>query len=397
MLEKRITILFLFLLLTGAVLVLVLPADQQSAVKENRALAQLPEFSKATVFSGEFASGFEKYLSDNVGFRSRLTDLSAKLEASSGLKTSFGNIFSVNKDIGTGTTQKSGLLVLQDRIMEVFYQNRESQQAYIDALNRISKTTEGRAAVYSMLIPTRLSFEAPLYANIQNNQQASIHSIYDSLDPAVLTVDAYSALENHAQEYIYFRTDHHWTALGAYYGYEAFCSAAGLPPIPLAQFEQNTIPGLWGGLANQVPQDLLPKEPDQLTWYQVDPAGQLQLQMQGPNQEGELTFYEGTLFDFERAPQYSFFLSGDHPFAEITNPNLAEGKTLLLVKDSYGNALLPWLTQNYHKIIMIDPRTYWGSLEDLFSTYPIDDCLIADYIFATSFPDYCALLDGLAG
>lgn len=397
MFEKRITFLFLTLLLAGAVIVLLFPADQESAVIENRSLAGLPTFSPTAVFSGEFASDFEKYLNDNVGFRSQLINLSSKLEASAGLQTSFGNILPVNKDLGTGATQKSALLVLQDRIMEVFYQNRRVQQDYTAVINKIAQSVQERAAVYSMIVPTRLSFEPPLYANIQNNQQTSIQNIYNELDPAVTAVDAYTALKTHAEEYIYFRTDHHWTALGAYYAYQAFCEAAGLSSVPLSQFEESTNPGVWGALTNQVPGDLLPKEPDQLTWYQTDPNNKLQLQMRGLDENGQIASYNGILFDSKHNSQYSFFLSGDHPFAEITNPELAGGKTLLFIKDSYGNAMLPWLTKNYHKIIMIDPRTYWGTLEELFSAYQIDDCLIIDYIFATSFQDYYNVLNSLAG
>ena len=91
-------------------------------------------------------------------------------------------------------------------------------------------------------------------------------------------------------------------------------------------------------------------------------------------------------------PKYSLFMGGDHQFAKMHTEN-TNGKTLLVIKDSYANALLPLLTEDYETILVIDPRNYYGKVTDLISEYNVDDCLFINYVFTTTFSDFVGKLN----
>ena len=92
-------------------------------------------------------------------------------------------------------------------------------------------------------------------------------------------------------------------------------------------------------------------------------------------------------------PKYAkIFMCGDHPFCKITTDN-KNGKTLLVIKDSYANALIPLLTQDYETVIAVDPRNYYGKVTELVKEYEVDDCLIINYTFTTTFADIISLMN----
>jgi len=101
-----------------------------------------------------------------------------------------------------------------------------------------------------------------------------------------------------------------------------------------------------------------------------------------------------TLFDYEKE-DYTFFLGGDQPLIEITNNSMDDGKTIIVIKDSYANALVPWLVNNYKQVILIDPRSFEGSLNEEIERYEADELAVVNYVFTTTFSDYCELLNGL--
>ncbi len=391
---KNIVLIVIFcaLLLSSSVLVFVVPADEESVAAENREMTDMPELNSETMFSGKFAQGFEGFVNDHVGFRGALTEASEKVESAYGITSKLGKVVSIDKDVGTGTTNKTRLLIYNDAIMEVFRKNEDAENSYIRAVNHYAKKLPEDIELYSMIVPTQLEYQEPMYSNIQSSQKETIDDIYSRLDKRVVPVDVYSELGEHKDEYIYFRTDHHWTSLGAYYAYRAFSESAGIEAVEPEDFESYIIRGFDGSLSSQVPADA-PEEPDYIEWYDTNPDGEIELEMQGLDRDGSWTSYEGTLFDLGiKEPSYNFFMGGDHAMGEIKNPNAATDKTLLVIKDSYANAFLPWVCQNYETTVLIDPRSYWANIDDVLKMYDVDDCLIMNYIFATTFTDLCGLI-----
>ncbi len=389
-----ITVLFCTLLAAGTVLALVVPADMKSIENENKTIAQPPSINKETVFSGEFSEQFEDYISDRIGFRSKLIEASDAIDASMGITPDFGEIITFDKDAGTGTTQKTNLLVWNGKIMEIFRRNLSGEQNYMNAVNYYAQHLPENVKLYNAIVPTQLEFQDPMYSNIGSSQREAIDRINAGLDESVNSVDVYTTLaEHYDSEYEYFKTDHHWTAVGAYYAYCEIVRAMGMEPVDINAFKKCSIENMYGSLYSQARGKTDGITPDTLEYFDIDPDGELELNMQGLDTDGTWVSYNGVFYDKnQEEPAYTFFFGGDQPMIEIHNPKAGNGRTLIILKDSYANAFIPWIVNNFENTIVIDPRTYWSTVMDVFDIYDVTDCLIMNYIFTTGFPDYCQLL-----
>lgn len=218
------------------------------------------------------------------------------------------------------------------------------------------------------------------------NQEEVIRYLHDNMSDSVVKVDTFSNLVKHNDEYIYFRTDHHWTALGAYYAYEAYCDAMGYEAAPLDSFTLWNQGDFAGSLYGKV------RWPQRLTVDTLDcyvPQGDITM----------YAYFEGadkpTLWPLiaDRTTQsknsrYSAFLASDRPMVHVINDSLPDAPNCLVVKDSFGNCYVPFLTQNYHNIYAIDYRKYHQkSVAQLVEEYDIDDVIIMPYMIATQATD----------
>ncbi len=212
-------------------------------------------------------------------------------------------------------------------------------------------------------------------------QDDILNYIHSGMSENVITVDTFSNLLSHNDEYIYFRTDHHWTALGAYYSYEALCHALELEPVPLDQFqalEQGDFRGTLYGKV-QWPQKL---KQDTVTAYV--PQGDITVKAYYNN---TASFVEKPLImDVSHRTIYETyltFLSGDCALMEITNESIPDAPSCVVIKDSYGNCFVPYLTQHYYKIYAIDYREYYEMNLQTFADYfGIQDVIFAPNLTA---------------
>lgn len=372
-------------------LILALPADEASIAAENRSRALLPSLNGETVFSGRFATDFESFVGDSMAYRSFFTSLSKSMESSRGFVPKTGQIVSANKDIGTGTTQKQTLLVADNAIIEMFVKNPEQEKIYAQTVNYYAQKLPENIKLYNMIVPTQLSFKKPIYKNLQDDQEKAISSIYEKIDESVTKVDVFGEIEPHSDEYLYFRTDHHWTQRGAYYGYSAFMSAEGGEKVDINDFEVNSIGGVLGYLYDKVNDASVMTVPDTLEWFDINSDGHIKTRMHSVDDNGEQITYGNSMYDQTKAG-YSFFFGGDHDIVEMTNTKNPDGKTLVVIRESYANALAPWLINNYKKVVLVDPRGYKGTFNEILDEYTPDEVLISNYIFTTNFEDYCDLL-----
>ncbi|MDR2670421.1 MAG: hypothetical protein LBC26_01705, partial [Oscillospiraceae bacterium] len=228
--------------------------------------------------------------------------------------------------------------------------------------------------------------------------------MYGQLAPGVRTVDAHAALSRHTDEYIFFRTDHHWTALGAYYAYTAFCESAGLSYRDISEFTtgvyENFVGSMYGFTAKYPQSRVLRDNPDSLTYYlPIVPST-------------ETVYSAGRLEDGRTAPvvaksvsdtyenKYVCFIDGDNPLSVIRSEN-GSGRSIVVIKESYGNAFIPFLTSHYETIYIVDPRHVNGkgqpglNLLELVRTQDIDDVLFINYPFFINSAGYCAMLERL--
>ncbi len=378
--EKITSAVFIAVLLSFFTLVVIFPKDMRASVQENRPLAEMPEFSLKSLFNGDFTTGFETYLSDNVGLRSDFVNLGTKLEALRGIQ---------KEEAGKITQLASGgsLAMTDGKIMEVFKRNTETEETYINTINGYGQSFGNSHNVYLLLAPTQIEFDTSEYNKLSDSEKATIDNVYSSVKN-VKTANAYDELKAHSDEYIYFRTDHHWTQRGAYYGYRSLMETAGYEAVDINNLTIHTHSGFLGYLYNQANSPEYAKHADDIEYYSN--GKNYEVIARGPDENGNLVNYKSRIYcppTDGKAPLYSVFMGGDHAFCEI-DTDVKNGKCALVIKDSYANALLPLLTNNYEKILVIDPRNYFGTVTELTQTYEIDDIIIVNYVFDTTMADF---------
>ncbi len=279
------------------------------------------------------------------------------------------------------------ILLMGDRAIELPVAKYSAIEEYAKAVDRIANALDG-VNTYSLLVPNAAGLYAPVdYQSDIDSQESMISYAYSLMDPKVKTTDAYSLLLEHKDKYLYFRTDHHWTHLGSYYAYVAWCETAGFEPQKIEDFQTGsyeTFLGTMYGFLSKYPQrEVLKENPDSLTYYI-------------PSVESKAKYYDtadmsyGTSIDViyplssSRSNKYLCFLAGDHPITVIET-GLEEERTCILIKESYGNAFSTWLTGHYSKIICIDPREFNRNekpsldLVKFAKKVGADDCIILNY------------------
>ena len=205
--------------------------------------------------------------------------------------------------------------------------------------------------------------------------------MHGQMSDRVVKVNAVPNLVSHNSEYLYFRTDHHWTALGAYYLSETLCRELGYEPAPLDSFTPWDHGVFEGSILYRSPWPNRIRL-DTVTAY--IPQGQITHMVYDNFENG----FEKPLLDdmTQREPntKYLTFICSDNPLSVITNESLPDAPSCILVKDSFGNALAPFLTQNYHQVIVVDYRKFNRvKLPQLAEEYGATDLIFAPYLTAT--------------
>ena len=277
------------------------------------------------------------------------------------------------------------LMLVGNRAVELPEVNYDAIHRYAETVTKIDTALEG-VQTYSILVPNASEFYIPeSYRQEENSQKNMIDYAYSTMGDGVKKTDAYDILSAHTKEDIYFRTDHHWTQLGAYYAYTAFCENAGFTPIPLSEFERRSmgdfVGSMYGFLTGYPQREILREEPDEFVYYVSQ-----QTITTHYYEDGRLS-WAGNIGLFNEMDslhgKYLCFLGGDHPVTVIETD--VEGPVCLLVKESYGNAFAPWLTAHYSKIICIDPREFNRDgmpsldLASFAKQQDVDDCIILNY------------------
>lgn len=283
----------------------------------------------------------------------------------------------------TGDVEKvSGVIILDNRAMELFYFSESRSERYVSLVNRLQGKVPS-VQVYSLIAPTALEFYSPEeYHDGSSSQVNAIASIYGRLSDTIRTVDAYAYLVEKWQDYLYFRTDHHWTARGAYCAYQAFAASAGFTPYGLDQFENGIVPGdFLGSLYRYTKSSKLKNNPDFVEYF-----------LPKVNSEGiaftNTAMTEGYRIEAVRTTvsstnKYLAFIQGDNPLVRLTT-TLTNGKKIVVLKESFGNALVPYLLNHYQEVYVIDPRSLKADLPAFIEQHGIQEVLVVNYAFAVT-------------
>ena len=267
----------------------------------------------------------------------------------------------------------------------LFYFNLNAANTYIDTMNRAADRLSSTGSVYCLLAPTAIEFymDDALKASLGASSETDTFSyIYGSLNANVKQVSVIDALKAHTDEYIYFNTDHHWTALGAYYAYQQFCSVKGITASDLAGFEKKEFPGFLGSFYTNSMAESLLNNPD--TVYAYVPHGTNTLQ--ATQRDGTILnwYVVNDVSSYNAYNKYSTFIAGDNPYTIINNPAITDGSSCLIIKESYGNAFTPFLVDHYQTVHIIDYRYYSGDIAEFAKENNITDVIFLNNADAIS-------------
>lgn len=297
------------------------------------------------------------------------------------------------------------IIVVGDNAMDIPTANNEVIDSYADAVNNLSQALGSDVRTISLVTPNSGEFYSPESSHTgSHSQKDMIDRCYNAMNDNIVTVDAYSALRDHANEYIYFRTDHHWTALGAYYAYTQYCKATGFDPVPLDQFQTGTYENFLGSMytyTQKYPQSQALKDnPDTLTYYLPIVETHAKYYSDATLSDGIAISVVYTKLAENVSNKYLCFIGGDTPVC-VVETAVEDGPVCMVLKESYGNAFVPFLTSHYSKIIVIDPRQLNQDgkpsldLPAFAKEQGVDDLLVINYPFMINNSYYVSLLNRL--
>lgn len=324
---------------------------------EKRELQTRPEISITKVLDGRFQKKYESYLRDQFPGRDHWVSFQTDMELFMG-KNEIHNVY-----IGKNH------YLLEHYTEKEFDPQQISKN--LQALEKFVGKTKQNADVHVMMVPTKswiLREKLPAFAP-HYKEQRFYDALQQKLEKEDVLISVEPVLDAHKEEEIYYRTDHHWTTLGAWYAYEQYTKAVG-GDLQRAQGKKKF--------------RCISKDFYGTTYAKINYARQAdKIEIYEPADKLRVVYNMGekktkTLYDFsflKTADQYSVFTGGNQAVLEITG-EIKNGKTLLLIKDSFANSILPFLAEDYEKLVVVDLRQLNVSGDRLLEMFSPTDILI---------------------
>lgn len=429
---------------------LVFPRSTVSET-EKRKLAEFPELTADSYFSGDFTAGISEWFSDTVPFRDNLMEMSASLRELNGFRQNDIKIHGAgtvikpeekpqvtskpqqsSKPVETlspdsetieappeqetveqGNSQieapetteapdsgdavnikNNGVAVVgsgkNTRALMLYGGSYTVGESYAKVINKYKEALGSGVNVYSMIIPTAAEFYSPPEVKPYTASQLdNINWVIENLSDNVKAVDVYTTLSQHTSEDIYMRTDHHWASLGAYYAAQKFAEVAGVPFMDISQYEKKVVHDYVGTMytysdydpnVKNNPEDFyyyVPQGVDFSTtyWeYILDENGAIS----GMRDPAEGSFF--IRYSDGNSMAYCTFMGGDSKITRVRT-STDNGRRLAIFKDSYGNALPPFLFGSFEEIHVIDMRYFTKNAVEYLKENGITDVLFANNAF----------------
>lgn len=337
----------------------LLKPDTKFSEEENRELAQMPAVNPEDIFSGKFSKDYETYLTDQFIFRNQWIGAKTMTERAMG-KQEVNDIYFaednylIEKHSGTFHTE-----------------NAQRNITYLSAFLEKQAERLGSGHVMAMIVPNAvdtLKEKLPPFA-VSTEEDNYLQKIGETL-PQGSFLDLQEVLGGHREEYIYYRTDHHWTTLGAWYAYEAWCRAADIRFTPQEEYRRETLTeDFYGTIAAKVnirvPADTIEAwKPGKETLYTVS--------FNHREDEAKTSLYDESYLKVR--DKYAVFFGGNQPLTEIHTENTS-GRKLLVIKDSYANCFVPFAVQDFDEIAMVDMRYFNERLSEYIEANEFTDVL----------------------
>lgn len=326
-------------------------ADRLFSEMENRMLTQKPKWSLESVLDGSYEKAYESYATDQFVRRDTWVMLKTRM------------------DILLQKKVVNGVYLARDGYLMERHLPEDYDRTLVDKrLDQLQELVLRYPRTLVMLVPTAdqiLSDKLPEYA-VSYDQSQLLSEVGERIGEERL-IDVYSTLAEHREEQIYYRTDHHWTTLGAYYGYLQWTQAVDYPPRSYDPQDLVTVSDSFLGTLHS--RTNLPLEPDEIRIFPRTTNREVKIRYD-LDREAD-SYYEPSYLETKN--QYGYFLDDNHAFIEIDTAYAANGKELFIIKDSYANSLIPILAPHYEKIYVVDLRYYNGSLFSLMERYVTHD------------------------
>lgn len=353
--EKLVGIIFILTLFLFLIINVIVP-DREKSVQENRMLATKPKFRLSSLISGDYDEKFEAYMDDQFVGRDMWRKLKVTVDRIGGSRLENGVYIGTN-----------GQLLEQ---IEVADENHLA--ANIKAIKSFSES-HSKIPVRMMLVPDAanvLNHSLPSLAKPEDQTQM-FSMVRKDLGDSVEWIDVSTELNKHKTEKIYYKTDHHWTTLGAFYAFQAAAPSLGIEGDLSGKYVSYAVSDSFNGmLASKSGVNLGEKE--QIDIY-VPTEEDTDLIVDYVDEGKRST----SLYDsskLKEKDQYTVFLGGNSSLLDIRTVSTST-KRLLLVKDSFANSFIPFLTPYYREIVVVDPRYYSGTINDLMDSYRISEVL----------------------
>lgn len=427
---------FFITLYLGTILAFIIPLRPTYSETEKRSLQEFPAFTLEALYTGDFFDNITLWFSDTFPLREGMTRVNTALKSLSGFSSikihgdveggddipdvPLDVIVTIPEESTTVTTtapdttekpavtspnveettdnnfqqaiptdmniQSLGAVLLAgDSAYEYYSFSSSLAPRYINAVNNIKDISYNKSNVYTLVVPTSIDIElndAVRKDVNSSDQKKALEFFNSSFKNTTAVTGIYENLRNHRAEYLYFRTDHHWTALGAYYAYEQFIYTKGVDPVPIKKYKVLSFDGFLGSFYASTEQALeLSKNPDTVIAY--EPFNKVQFTV---TQKDGTTFNWKVIADannYAPSMKYAAFIGADQPYSVIENLDNADGETCLVIKDSFGNAFIPFLIPHYKTIHIIDPRYYESTLSEFSENKKLDDIIFISNISTT--------------
>lgn len=352
---RNMGLLFPILLIVVFLISIFLP-ERSFSEKENRVLASKPDLTISSLVSGQFEKKYETYVNDQFPMRDMWVELKA------------------GTDLLMGKTRSNGVFLGKDGyLLEEFTPPLPDHiRATTEAMTTFAKA-HSEITQYALIAPNAVNIleeKLPAAAPVKD-QNIYLDELFSTLEQnGISCIDVRNTLKENTNHQLYYHTDHHWTTQAAYFAYKEAASKMDLD-TGICSYEQFPVTGSFqgtlsakSGFRSHEKEDIyvfLPKgdAPSHVINY-VD------------EQKKSASFYASE--QLNGRDKYAMFFNGNHPLVKISTPT-KEDRTLLVLKDSYANCMVPFLAPHYRTIIMVDPRYYYDDLEELIQVENVQEIL----------------------
>ena len=266
-------------------------------------------------------------------------------------------------------------IIYTDRVLERFNYEQKDITKATDAINALYSWAPGDTNVYLMFAPLRIAFEQNTTVNDAEVMKEAAGEIYSSIPNGINIIDVYDTLSSHSDEYIYFRTEETWTALGAYYAAGEFLQSKGIEIHPIEEYKYGTFPNYSGAYKNVEGAEEAMDNDDTIYFYYLKTSANSQLIT--AYQDGEYPVYESPAIAVSRRSIDIFV--GDYYSHSVIEGDKEDGSSVMIFGDNYSKIFSVWLIPYYDKVCVVDTAYFEGTAEDiqnLIDTYNVQDILL---------------------